>query len=320
MPRDGRNRPYDPQAGFRLPSNPHAGRLGARAAMSPRLLVAVIHACSPFGAGSLRADNPAIYDPVVMAHARALLPRWSQWREDHQDLVSCVVRSEPELAGPAARHPPAEPRVEVFESHSPAGRQVELFQAHLVAGDFPEPVHQGRSDAPVTVRKLGLQVVDCPPVGDEGAGVAAECHPSREGTADAGEHYPASLRVEAASKSIDCRGDVTGVDRWKRESRGPAGVRDRDPACDQFLPDRRIGFSWVRELDDVEVVPGRHGPTVSRRGVIPGTLRRLMQDKRSSSRGRGAERRRDAGPARAGRRVIPPKRQPVTRSRPVRQA
>ena len=192
----------------------------------------------------------------------------SQRREDHQDLVSGVVRSEPELAGPAACYPPAEPRVEVFESRSAADREVELFQAHFVAGDAPEPVHQGRSDALVAVRKLGLQVTNYPPMGDEGTGVATEGHPSCEGTADAGEQYPASLRVEGGGKSINRRGDVTGIDRGKRESRSTASVRDRDPACGQLLPNSRIGVAWARELGDVEVVADRHAPTVSPKGVI----------------------------------------------------
>ena len=98
---------------------------------------------------------------------------------------------EPELAWPAPCFPPAEPSVEIFESCSAASREVELLEAHFVAG---------------------------------------EDHPSGEGAAAAGEQYPASLRVEAAGEGIDCRGDVAGVDRGKRESCGAAGVGDRDPA------------------------------------------------------------------------------------------
>jgi hypothetical protein len=189
-----------------------------------------------------------------------VLPEWVSLErgEDHENLVSSVVGGEPELAGPAAYFPPAEPGVEVFESYSPAGREVELLEAQFVPGDLPEPVHKSRSDALVAVRGLGLEVVDGPPVGDEGTGVAAEDYPSCERPVDAGQQYPASLRVEAAGQGIDCRGDVAGVDRGKRESRGAAGIRDPYPARGQLLPDRWAGVTRVRELDDVEIVRTPH--------------------------------------------------------------
>jgi hypothetical protein len=214
-----------------------------------------------------------VVDPVGDPLWRSQISELSEWvrsqrREDHQDLVSGVVGGKPELARPAAYFPPAEPGVEVFESCSPAGREVELLEAHLVPGDLPEVAHQGRPDALVAVSRLGLQVVYGSPVGDEGTGIAAEDYPSRERAAAAGEQYAASARLEAVGEGIDCRGDVAGVDRGKRESRGAAGIRDRYPARGQLLPDRWIGVAWVRELDDVEAVAGRHGPTVSRWGVI----------------------------------------------------
>ena len=109
-------------------------------------------------------------------------------------------------------------------------------------------------------------------MGDEGSGVAAEDYPSCERAVDAGEQYPASLRVEAASEGIDCRGDVAGVDRGKRESRGAAGIRDPYPARGQLLPDRWAGVTRVGELDDVQVVAGGHGPAVSRWDVIPAAV------------------------------------------------
>src|SRR5580658_2552553 len=89
---------------------------------------------------------------TVQAVARVLwrtqISKLSEWvslerGEDHENLVSGVVGGEPELAGPAAYFPPAEPGVEVFESCSPAGREVELLEAHFVSGDLPEPAHQG---------------------------------------------------------------------------------------------------------------------------------------------------------------------------------
>jgi hypothetical protein len=190
---------------------------------------------------------------------------WSQRREDHQDLVSGVVGGEPELAGPAACYLPAEPAVKAFEAHSAAHRQVELLQAHLVTGNFPEPAHQGRSDACVPAHELRLQVADNTPVRDERAGIAAEGHPSCESAADTGKQYPASAWVEAVRKSIDCRADVTNVDWRKRESRRAACVRDRYPACSQLLPHRRISLTWVGELENVEVRANRHGVTVSPR-------------------------------------------------------
>jgi hypothetical protein len=198
------------------------------------------------------------------------LSEWvrSQRREDHQNLVSGVVGGKPELARPAAYFPPAEPGVEVFEACSPAGREVELLETHFVPGDLPEPAHQGRPDALVAVFGLGLQVVHGSPVGDEGTRIAAEDYPSCERAVAAGEQYAASLPFEAAGEGIDCRGDVAGVDRGKRESRGAAGIRDRYPARGQLLPGRWIGVARVRELDDVGAVAGRHGPTVSRWGVI----------------------------------------------------
>jgi hypothetical protein len=152
---------------------------------------------------------------------------------------------------------------------------VELLEAHFVPGDLPELAHQGRPDALVAVFRLGLQVVDGSPVGDEGTGIAAEDYPSRERPAPAGQQYAASLRLEAVGEGIDCRGDVAGVDRGKRESRGAAGIRDPYPARGQLLPDRWAGVTRVRELDDVEVVAGGHGPTVSLWGVIPAAVRRL---------------------------------------------
>ena len=185
--------------------------------------------------------------------------RWSQWREDHQDLVSGVIRSKPELARPAAYHPPAEPGIKAFESHSAACCQVELLQAHLVAGNFPESMHQGRPDALVPARELRLQVEDNAPVRDERAGIAAEGHPPREGAADAGKQYPALAGVEAGRKRIDGRTDLTSVDRGKRESRRAAGVRDRYPACGHLLSNHRISLTRVSELDNLEVLAGRHG-------------------------------------------------------------
>lgn len=197
-------------------------------------------------------------------------PVWSQRREDQQDFVSGVVGGEPELAWPSAYFPPAERGVEVFESCSAAGREVELLKAHFIPGDVPEPVHQGRSDALVAVFRLGLQVVDGSPVGDERTGIAAEGYPTCERAVDAGEQYPVSLRGEAGGEGIDCRGDVAGIDRGKRKSRSAAPVRDRYPARGQLLPDRWTGVARVGELDDSEVMPGRHGPTVSRWYLIPG--------------------------------------------------
>jgi hypothetical protein len=185
--------------------------------------------------------------------------RWSQRREDHQDLVSGVVRSKPELARPTACYPPAEPRVKVFESHSAADCQVELLQAHLVAGNFPESTHQGRPDALVPARELRLQVADNTPVRDERAGIAAESHPPSEGAADAGKQDPALAWVEAGRKSIDGRADLTRIHRGKRESRRAAGVRDRYPACGQLLFHHRISLIRISELDDVEVLACRHG-------------------------------------------------------------
>ena len=185
--------------------------------------------------------------------------RWSQWREDHQDLVPGVVRSKPELARPAACYPPAEPRVKVFESHSAACCQVELLQAHLVAGNFPESMHQGRPDALVPARELRLQVADNTPVRDETVGIAAEAHPSCEGAADAGKQYPALAGIETGRKRIDGGPDLTSVDRGKRESRRAAGVRDRYPACGQLLSNHRISLTRVSELDNLEVLAGRHG-------------------------------------------------------------
>jgi hypothetical protein len=185
--------------------------------------------------------------------------RWSQWREDHQDLVSGVIRSKPELARPAAYHPPAEPGVKVFESHSAARCQVELLQAHLVAGNFPESMHQGRPNALAPVRELRLQVADNTPVRDERAGITAEGHPPREGAAYAGKQYPGLTGVEAGSKSIDGRPDLTSVDRGKREARRAARVRDRYPASGQVLSHHRISLTRISELNDVEVLAGRHG-------------------------------------------------------------
>ena len=180
--------------------------------------------------------------------------------EDHENLISGVVGGEPELAGPAAYFPPAEPGVEVFESCSPAGREVEFLEAHFVSGDLPEPVHQSRSDALVAVCGLGLQVVDGSPVGAEGTEIAAEDYPSCERAVDAGEQYPASLRVEAVGEGIDCRGDVPGVDRGKRESRGAAGIRDPYPARGQLLPDRWVGVtrgvSWMMSRSRRVVMDG----------------------------------------------------------------
>jgi hypothetical protein len=220
-----------------------------------------------------RSGSEAWYLPGVLASG-VVRSEWvrSQRREDHQDLVSGVVGGKPEFARPAAYFPPAEPGVEVFESCSPAGREVELLETHFVPGDLLEPTHQGRPDALVTVSRLGLQVVDSSPVGDEGTGVAAKDYPSCERAAAAGEQYAASPGFEAVGEGIDCRGDVAGVDRGKRESRGAAGIGDRYPARGQFLPGRWIGVARVRELDDVEAVAGRHGPTVSRWGVIASFL------------------------------------------------
>lgn len=215
--------------------------------------------------------NQACCSQEMTAVRRAADLNGSQWRENHQDLVSGVIGGEPEFARPAACYFPAEPGVVVFESHSAACREVELLQAHFVAGDLPEPVHQGRSDALVAVREMGLQVADGPPVGDKGAGLAAEGHPPCEGTVDAGDQYLASLGVKAGSEGIDCRGDLVGADRGERESRSAAGVSDRDPACGQLPSDRRICVAWSCELDDVEVVAGRHGLTVAPWGVIPGS-------------------------------------------------
>ena len=67
------------------------------------------------------------------------------------------------------------------------------------------------------------------------------------------------LRVEAAARASTAGADVAGVDRGKRESRRAAGVRDRYPARGQLLPHRWIGLTRVSELDDVEVLAGRHG-------------------------------------------------------------
>ncbi len=202
---------------------------------------------------------------------------WSERREDHQDLIPGVVGSEPELAWPATYFSPAEPGVEVFESCPAAGREVKLLEAHFVLGDLPEPVHQSRSDALVAVCELGLQVVDDPPMGDEGVRVAADNHPSRERPAASGEKYPASLRVKAAGEVVNCGRDVAGVHGGKRESCGATGVSDRDPARGQLLPDRRIGVARVRSNADHPDL-GRHphcaaGRLFARRSAVPDRCR-----------------------------------------------
>src|SRR5580704_1599539 len=124
----------------------------------------------------------------------------SQRREDHQDLVSGIAGGEAELAGPTACDLPAEPGIEVFESHSAAGREMELLKAHLVSGHLPEPMHESRPHASTAVCKLGLQMVNGPPMSDQGIGIAAEDDPSRKAAVDAGQQQPTTLRVEAGSE------------------------------------------------------------------------------------------------------------------------
>ena len=141
-----------------------------------------------------------------------------------------------------------------------------LLQAHLVTGNYLESAHERRSDARLPVHKLRLQVAYNTPVRDERAGVTAEGHPSSQATADAGEQYPASARVQTCRRSVYWRSDVADVNRRKRESRRAAGVRDRNPARGQLLPHRRVSLAWTCLLDDVEVTASRHGPTFSRLG------------------------------------------------------
>jgi hypothetical protein len=95
-------------------------------------------------------------------------------------------------------------------------------------------------------------------VRDERAGIAAEGHPTCEGTPDAGKQYPGLAGIETGRKSIDGRPDLTSVDRGKREPRRAAGVRDRYPACGQLQSNHRINLIRVSELDNLEVLAGRH--------------------------------------------------------------
>lgn len=72
------------------------------------------------------------------------------------------------------------------------------------------------------MRKLRLRVVYNTPVRDKRAGVTAEGHPPSQATADAGEQYPASARVQGRRKSVYCRSDVA-------ESTGGKGNRAAPP-------------------------------------------------------------------------------------------
>ena len=184
-----------------------------------------------------------------------------------QNLVSGVVGGEPELAGPAAYFPPAEPGVEVFESRSPAGREVELLEAHLVPGDLPEPVHQGRSDALVAVSGLGLQVVDGSPVGAERQ---RRSRLRRDPSCERAVHCGRAGSGFAAGSRLAARVSTAGAtwlasDRGKRETRGARQAFE--PAIQHAVSSCLTAGPSVarsRELDDVQVVAGGHGPTVSR--------------------------------------------------------
>jgi hypothetical protein len=119
------------------------------------------------------------------------------------------------------------------------------------------------------VGELRLQVADNAPVSDQGVGITAERHPPGQAVADAGKEYSATVRMKTARESIDYWSHVADVNWRKRESGRTARVRHRDPAGDQLLPQLLVSLAWTGELDDLEVIAGIHGATISRAGDIP---------------------------------------------------
>ncbi|WP_411089361.1 hypothetical protein [Streptomyces sp. 061-3] len=93
---------------------------------------------------------------------------------------------------------------------------------------------------------------------DEPVRIAVEDDPSGEEAVGAGDKESALLRVEAAEELVRDRGDVVLADRRERESRGAAGVGDRDPAVDQLPPEFRGDIARVGYLYQVEGAVVRH--------------------------------------------------------------
>lgn len=187
------------------------------------------------------------------------MPLWSERREDHEDLVAGVVGCEPEGVGPATNLTPSEPPVEVLQALAAPGCQMQLFEAKLVAGDLPELVDESGSDAATAEGGVGLEVVDGAPVLDESVGIAVEDDLSGKDAVGFGDEESALLRVETAEESVRDGRDVVLADRGERESRGAAGVGDRDPAADQLLPEFRSDVVRVDYLDKAEGGVIRHG-------------------------------------------------------------
>lgn len=145
----------------------------------------------------------------------------SERGKDHEDLVTGVVGCESEGCGPATDLSPSEPSVEVLQPLASPGREVQLFKAQLIAGDLPELVDEGGSDAASAEGGAGLQMMDRAPVSDESVGVAVEDDPSGQEAVGAGDEKSALLRVEAAEELVRDRGDVVLADRRERELAAP---------------------------------------------------------------------------------------------------